>query len=124
MRATTPASPASPICGRDAIEVAALEGILWTERHRWSLTFARTKKLNAIKPNPTAVSVNASTSGTKFTFTSSSSFLFDNRKAEQDFASFGTADRTLALVGRTKAVLHATKDVKSIIHRRNGLMVA
>ena len=34
------------------------------------LTLANTKKLNAIRPNPTAVNVNESTSPIKFTFTS------------------------------------------------------
>lgn len=33
------------------------------------LTLANTKKLNAISPNPTAVSVNESTSAIKFTLT-------------------------------------------------------
>lgn len=34
------------------------------------LTLAKTKKLNAISPNPTAVNVNESTSPIKFTLTS------------------------------------------------------
>lgn len=45
------------------------KSILWMngDRRKTCTYFARTRKLNAIKPNPTAVNVNASTS-TELTF--------------------------------------------------------
>eukprot|EP00584_Thalassiosira_punctigera_P022239 CAMPEP_0172556908 /NCGR_PEP_ID=MMETSP1067-20121228/70034_1 /TAXON_ID=265564 ORGANISM="Thalassiosira punctigera, Strain Tpunct2005C2" /NCGR_SAMPLE_ID=MMETSP1067 /ASSEMBLY_ACC=CAM_ASM_000444 /LENGTH=147 /DNA_ID=CAMNT_0013345843 /DNA_START=721 /DNA_END=1160 /DNA_ORIENTATION=- len=97
---------------------------------------ASTKKLNAIKPNPIAVSENASTSGIKFTFTSLSSSLFDNPRAgeKDDIDTFCNGKKPvsfvsaklkwtfLAVEGLTKAAPYV-RDANIRLDKRRDLIV-
>ena len=94
---------------------------------------ASTKKLKAISPNPTAVSVNASTSGIRLTLTFSSSSIFLN--CNSTVAAGGHMDGEMhcllipteatLVVGWTKAMLlHANATITLHTLRKKDLMVS
>lgn len=92
---------------------------------------ASTRKLNAIRPNPTAVSVNESTSGIKFTFTflSSSSFSLRERGKAGEALCKGSKLVTLLCwtfvvnaLGWTKAELYDDR-IANNRHNTKDLMV-